>query len=233
MNKKQAVKSINKIGNIGYVIAKICRIFMMVGVIGSIVGAIIMFALPNDLFKLEISGGGTVTVDVEAAGESPIPVDIRDIRSGEMTLDLNGDKYVGVEPVISEDGKTITIAVTGGNKYISPDRVAVILLFTTVYLTVCFVVAVFIEKLCKALKTAESPFSESITVSMERFGWALIPWAVVHSAFESIMEQSFSETIDIRAGFSLSVVLAVLLIFGLVKIFKYGAVLQQEADETL
>ena len=233
MNKEQAVKSINKIGKAGYIIAKICRIALMIGMIGSLVGAIVLFAIPNDVFKVSLTSSGVAEFNFEAADKSVIPVDIGQSDIEEFNLELNKDRYVAADTTVSEDGKMMTIALTGGEKYASPDRVAVILLIAMVYMIPCIIVMFFIEKLCKALQTSDSPFTENVITAMERFSWSLIPWAICTSVFENIVDQAFSLTIQIKMGVSLSAILTVILIFGLVKVFKYGAVLQQESDETL
>jgi len=233
MNKEHAVESINKMGKIGYIIAKICRIALIVGVIGSLVGAVILFALPNDLFKISISGNGTFTMNPDSMEKSVVKADVDRAFSEDMSLEINNNRYVYTNCTVSDDGKEITYDVVGGDIYVSPDRVAVMLLVAAVYISICLVVAIFVEKICKALKTCNSPFATEVTAAMERFAWSLIPWALVKSTFESFMNQAFSETVHISAGFEMSTFLAVFLIFGLVRIFKYGAALQQESDETL
>ncbi|MCR4947055.1 MAG: DUF2975 domain-containing protein [Lachnospiraceae bacterium] len=233
MNKEQAVKSINSIGKAGYIIAKICKIGLIIGMIGSLIAAIVLFVIPNDLFRVSLTGNGVAEFNFEAADKSVIPVDIDESTIKEFDLELNQDDYVSTEMTVSEDGKMMTIALSGGEKYASPDRVAVILLIAAVYMIICIVVMSFVEKLCKALKTSESPFAENVITSMERFSWSLIPWAVLTSMFENYVDQAFSRNINLEMGISLSSVLVVVLIFGLVRVFKYGAVLQQESDETL
>ena len=60
---------------------------------------------------------------------------------------------------------------------------------------------------------------ESVIKAMRAFGISLIPWAV------------FRLCVGSTAG--VAILLLAFVIFLLVKIFKYGAELQQESDETL
>jgi hypothetical protein len=68
---------------------------------------------------------------------------------------------------------------------------------------------------------------------MKNCAWVLIPWCVLGGAFESFMATAF--TSNIRTGFNIDIptVIVILLLFGLAYVFKYGAVLQTESDETL
>ena len=68
---------------------------------------------------------------------------------------------------------------------------------------------------------------------MKHLAVALIPWCII----SSVSDSTFSSIVSGKPSFSLSVdlgmVLVVLVVLVLVYIFKYGAVLQQESDETL
>lgn len=231
MNKEYAVGSINKIGKIGYIIAKICRIFIMIGAIGSLVGAIIMLAVPDDLFEIRTSGNGFV--QLKAEGAKYADMEITESVLEEFNVDLNNEKYAAGEVKFSPDHKYIIADITGGDKFVNPNRIAFMLFSVVVYLAATLVVVIFVEKLCKEFRDSDSPFTDRIVTALERFAWSIIPWAFIHTTFSGFIQNAFSRDMDLHLGFSLSMVLAVLLIFGIAKIFKYGAVLQKESDETL
>ena len=62
---------------------------------------------------------------------------------------------------------------------------------------------------------------------------ALIPWTIVSTIINSILDSAKSGSASVSITLDLGVVLIVLAVLVLVYIFKYGAVLQQESDETL
>jgi len=59
----------------------------------------------------------------------------------------------------------------------------------------------------------------------------LIPWTVVSTVSDVVLYHS--ERFPINFSVNINMVIVVLLVLALVYIFKYGAVLQQESDETL
>lgn len=92
---------------------------------------------------------------------------------------------------------------------------------------------IFAGRLAKAFRDCESPFEDSVIRRMKQFAYSLIPWAVASSVIGNLLQSIW--TASPRFGFSLDfgVIIAVLVILALAYIFQYGAVLQQESDETL
>ena len=68
---------------------------------------------------------------------------------------------------------------------------------------------------------------------MQNLAYALIPWAFATSFKDAATESLIKGGNDFAWSLDLGVVLVVLVVFLLVYIFKYGAILQQESDETL
>lgn len=89
-----------------------------------------------------------------------------------------------------------------------------------------------VNKLMKALKKCETPFSDDVIKYMNRFAYSLIPAVVLN-----MLTSSSWDSIKIGTGFDFSFdvasVFLVVIVFVLVIIFKYGAQLQKESDETL
>lgn len=61
----------------------------------------------------------------------------------------------------------------------------------------------------------------------------MIPMAFVSSITNSVIQSISSNRIYLNWNVDLTVVIAILLVFAMAYIFKYGAMLQQESDETL
>ena len=63
---------------------------------------------------------------------------------------------------------------------------------------------------------------------------SLIPWTIISSMAESFVANLLNVgSFEFGISVDFNVVLVIVLIFVLVYIFKYGAVLQRESDETL
>ena len=104
------------------------------------------------------------------------------------------------------------------------------------------VALVMFLKLSDAFRVCRSPFDEAVIRRMNIFAWTLIVCAVVGSfagsAAQSAVMAFQNAGIHVGAknfGVSLDLypIFAALIVFFLCMIFRYGAQLQQEADETL
>ena len=91
----------------------------------------------------------------------------------------------------------------------------------------------FIKNLCKEIKVCESPFSEGVITNIKRLAYSLIPWVFISGITDSIVGSAFTGKVSIDLNIQLGMVMVVLIVLALAYIFRYGAVLQQESDETL
>ena len=94
------------------------------------------------------------------------------------------------------------------------------------------VVLVFIEKLCKSFQKCESPFEDEVLLNLKNFSISMIPWAIV-STLGGEIATLMTDGDVVFGGIDLTYVFIALVIIGLTFIFKYGAMLQKESDETL
>ena len=103
----------------------------------------------------------------------------------------------------------------------------------SIWLALELVVLFFLKRICKALSVCETPFSETVIDSMQKLSISLIP-VFVYSLFkDSLIESLMYGEMSLGIEFDFFTVLMVVLVFLLTFIFKYGAMLQQESDETL
>ncbi len=233
MNKETAIGRINKIGKAGHIIALIARIVVIVGLVCTLIGLITLAVLPKDLFAIRYGGNGSFTLDLGDAkvADELMSNDNRLIE--DMTISLNGDRLTAGEASVRQEGTKIIADLSGEGAAITPMSIIKLLATVIVYLGVTVVIVIFIELFCKALEKCVSPFDDAVIKALERLAWALIPWAFISTTAKSIMSSAFSTNTNISVGVNLTTILGVLLIFGLAQIFKYGALLQAESDETL
>ena len=88
----------------------------------------------------------------------------------------------------------------------------------------------FFRALMKQFVVCDTPFSDCIVKKMRAFAIALIPCMAVYHAVGAVKNNVLGN--DGSTGLILSVVF-VLVIFVLTMIFKYGAELQKEHDDTV
>ena len=249
--KEQAIQKINKVGKISRIIAIVCKVIMSIALVISLVSAIGCFLAPEDAMKVAVSTKMRTITDYEAMGmqiseeamESML--DISD-EPGQMTrvemkqnLFVNGSfrfqsrnqEFIPVGA--SFEGSILTMEMMTDEVTVDLRDVAGMMMVSVIATTVTLVTLCFIESLCKAFRDCTSPFEENVIKKMQNLAISLIPWTVVTSITESVLQSFLSGGMQLNITVDMGVVLVVLVVIVLVYIFKYGAVLQQESDETL
>ncbi len=232
--KEKAVTKINKFGKIGIVIGHIARVGLVITAISAI--AIGIFMMSVDLLDMSYQSLINVQVDKDAylglIGED-YAEDMQESWDEEAmngTLMVNSDEFSQVSVEQTEDGAVMTMA-TEPVAIFSPVKCIVFMVCTLIYLAAVFVSVTFIMKLCRELRDCETPFSEAVIQRMKQVSISLIPWVVTAPFATASMNSLVTGGFDVT--FELGSFVLVFIVFALTQIFKYGAMLQQESDETL
>lgn len=229
--KELSVKKINTIGKAGNIIALICRIVLIIAILGLIAAMIVINVLPKNLVKVNIGTDVGVTVDI--SGLSDLPEEAQqEIRKSldEASKDMGEDGSITEYEVTDS---TIFIRFMHNAHTIVIRDVNSPLVVGMFYVVGSYVILWFIAMLCRALRDCESPFDDTVIRRMRNFAFSLIGWCVLSIVCNIIISSIFATAIQVSVGFSLGTVLLVLVILGLCGIFRYGAKLQKEHDETL
>lgn len=244
MKKEEAILKINKLGNISNIIVRICKVFVILGLVFTVLGTIITMVLPKDFIQMDLSATAEVMVDMSTMGVAFTEEDREIFATGlydgleedekeeiQMSMDVNGSVYEASEIVMEEDAVRVKGTVETYTVELGDLRLVMILAIVT--LVALLVTLVFSGRLCRAFRDCQSPFEEGIVKNLTYLAYSLCPWVVMNSLSSSIRETIFTNNVQYILGVDLGVVVVILLIFVLAYIFKYGAVLQQESDETL
>lgn len=236
--KKEAISKINKMGKIGHIIAKIANIFMVLGIV-IVVAAMIAFAvMPKDLVTFKMSGSADVSVNLASIGQSITEEEvlkelgIKDVGADASgKLKLNQVEYGVDEVEIIED--TINLKTSAESVSFQLGDFQFLMIAALISILMVAVVVYFVQKLCKAFRYCESPFEEKVIKSMQNLAIAIIPWTLVSSILDTYMSSFLTNGGGISFEINVGNIVVCLVIFALTYVFKYGAVLQQESDETL
>ena len=235
--KTQAIQKINKIGKVGCIITMIGRVLLIIGVVGTLIGMItIALFIPRGMLTVTMDGNAQVQLDLSAAGKT-LPVEEQDrINSGEHSNDfsyisMDGASYDLSEVVATDTGYT----VSGGRAVTVFDMhnltiTLIPILLTIIAALVCMVLA---GRLCKSFRDCETPFSENVIRGLRHLAYSLVPLMILSSFAESAARSIFSGKMRLDFSLNLGMIVAAVFVFMLVAVFKYGAMLQQESDETL
>lgn len=218
--KNENVAKINKLGKISRIFINVLRVFVIIGlVIVPIAGAMVMM-IPND--SLKATGSGYAQIIVE---DNKVLEEIVDLRFEETDLDA---KFWGmsVKCLVNEEkdaDNNRVVNFEGEIKELSVKQIKLMAIFTAIateLFLVCVLIALsYAKKLAIALENCNSPFEEEVLRRMKGFGIALAVWAGI---------------VLLLGGISgIAAVFVVLIVLMFISIFKYGAQLQQESDETL
>lgn len=230
--KEKAIKKINKLGKIGGIVAKIARIFMIIGVVSLLVCGIILLVIPKDLVKITVSGKMGMEFNFEKYFDTDIDQEELDKIIGDTgSIDVEDGKEYAVSDVVVEDG-VIKVSAEADDISYSLRKLSGTMFAGVFSMAAWIVVLVFIEKLCKSFQKCESPFEEEVLTNLKNFSISMIPWAVVSTLSGEIASLMMDGDI-VLGGIDLTYVFIALVIIGLTFIFKYGAMLQKESDETL
>ncbi len=232
MDKSEAIVRINKIGKAGKIVATICKVFVIIGMVGVIIGMIAVASIPKD--SITVSGAGTVNIHVDGdklgvTGAESLEqyfkkhgVSIQEEIDSAADIEVK-DNQIDISGVSEETGKAFDI-----HSLVWP-LVMLELLFASMLVVIWFSGFLF-----RDFKTCESPFEEKIVKDLKNIAYAMIGLTVM-SSFNQGLDFSLTDPDVYTVGFRIdfAMVIATLLVFALAYIFKYGAVLQQESDETL
>ena len=230
--KQEVVAKINKFGKIGEVIAQISRIFVILGAVILLVAGIFMLAVPKDLLTLDYYVGMDMQVDLDTVGETITEDDMAELEADAYTVTTSDTEMVIVDVEADEEANTLNVKFASEpTNMFNATKIVIFILLQLLLLVVNFITITFIVKLCKEFKTCETPFSEGVIKRIKQVGFSLIPWCIVYPTAEAAANFMVSNNLNI--SIDIGMIIMVLVVLALAYIFQYGAMLQQESDETL
>lgn len=216
--KDQTIRNINDLGKVSRIIIIIFKVFAIVGIVCFLFGGIVAAAIPGDSITFKGTSKADIIIDYDKLPKSMISVD----KGSETFHPFGTDISISVtEGDETDDGTVYNMdANIKEIKYGDIKPLALLCLFgIAVFCAVILVALIFGQKLAKALSVCDSPFEENVVKAMANFGKSLIPLAV------------FFVIINGLSGIGTALTILIVLLF--IQIFKYGAKLQKESDETL
>jgi len=226
--RSETIERINKFGKVGNIVALIAKVICIVGLVGCLIATIVCTVFPENFVDIKIDTAAEVAVDMNVI-DVKLSDDVASKIASEITENVSVDGGEVTSVVI--ENNTITLDTTGENISFSLKDVAGITLAATATLVAMLVTLFFIGALCKAFAKCETPFEENVIRKMNNLAISVIPMVVFSYVTEVVANYVMSGDVNLSIDFT--AILVILVLFMLVHIFKYGAVLQQESDETL
>ena len=223
---------VNRIGKAGKIVSIILIVLLGIGAFGLLIGGIACAVLPQDLVEVSLRPVVDVKVDKELMGAEWTNMDklLKEAqeKAGEeldgagVALE-KGDEglLVHVDP---KDEADATFGLRDANRAIWAGLVGIASAIVTL---------VMFLKLCQAFEVCRTPFDEPVIRRLNIFAWTLIVCAVVSCFARGSVSAILSGWQRVSFNLNLTSVFTALIVFFLCMVFRYGAQLQREADETL
>ena len=220
---------VNKIGLIGKIVSIVLIVLMSIGALGLLIGGIACVALPKDAVQVSVIPNVDVTVNKSLMSSEWKSIDEALAEANEKV----GEKFDGV--TIEKTDDSLTVHAVNPEEVKSFGIRDALKAFLSLFIGAAgaIVTLVMFLKLCDAFRVCRSPFDETIIKRMNVFAWALIICAVVGSITTAVASAAVAGIGNFSFNLSLAPVITALIVFFLCMIFRYGAKLQQESDETL
>ncbi|MGN0658025.1 MAG: DUF2975 domain-containing protein [Emergencia sp.] len=246
------VKRINKFGRVGKIVTVVLIVIMLIGTAAAAAGSVFLSRLPEDAVSVKVAGRAEIRADenffqkyfglftdgfsysTDELSEEDLENDMTalpDEGRVDMKMSVNGAEF-SKAVMRSEDGKKILEAETGEYEYRIKDLI--IVLVSAILLMLSAAAALFfLRKLFACIETCETPFSEDIVKALQRFTVSLVPVAVISSAAETLSNSLLIPGAGLDIKLDGGMIIACIVAFCLGTVFRYGAQLQKESDETL
>ncbi len=229
--KEQAVNKINKMGKVSNVVVTICKVCIIIGIVIFGLAGAGCALIPDGTMRVVSTEKVAVELEYDKFGAGMEEAEILDWVNGTFEGLLINNKEVAVEEV-DIVGNKMNVTQEAQQFELDFHDLGWMNFVLVIMLVLVLITLIFAGGLCKAFRDCESPFEENVIKKMQHFAYSLIPWTVGSSGITAVKNLMLGES-NYWLSVDLGMVLVVLVVFMLVHIFKYGAVLQQESDETL
>ena len=235
--ENSGIKKINTAGKIGYIIS----IFLIIGTILGMVAIGICTAGAIVISDNDINIKVATNINVNSTGNFLEKINsfifvkgVEDLSTltekGEEGLKLD-DSDISELSVVEKDGGLLINAKTN-EITISMKRVIIALIAGFLFLGAVTVSLYKVKALMKSLRECQTPFSDEVIKNMTKFANSLVVVVVLEILLSGFWS-SIKTGMKYEISFNLGSVLLVAVIYILIIVFKYGAQLQRESDETL
>ena len=216
-------RKINIFGKVGKIITTVIIVLLLVAEGAMLAGTIALAIIPHD----------AVTADVEAKANVKIDADYFNMKDGEIKIPGRVTVFsTKLDPNFEVKNGTAELNAETGNLHFDLADVIKLLAVGMVKLAAVIVALYFFKALMKAFRSCDLPFDDNVIKKMRAFAIALIPTMVVSSAANGVLGGLFTGKFSFGSVELLPVAFA-FIIFVLTAIFRYGAMLQKEHDETV
>lgn len=216
--KNENVVKINKLGKVSRILIVIIMVVTMITMVCLPIVMAFMLIIPNDGVKINGEASVNIIVDRENVPDNVFKIEESDFNSKIFGTAL---KWIVKDKGVVNGEHLVTIE--GGVKNLTGKQLKSIVIVACIggeiILISLYIALIFAKRLAKALETCRSPFEDEVLKRMKPFGIAFAVWG--------------GAVLVINGISGLLAVFAVIIVLLFISIFKYGAQLQQQSDDTV
>ncbi len=240
-----SIKSkVNRIGLVGQIASVILIVLMAIAIFSLIITMILFALIPKDSIQIGFRSDFDVKVTDKLIGPFMDDITQEGLDGFNADVSVNGRDYGKIDLEKQADG----IVAKGSSERITLDlsRIANALVAALIYTVTLLVVFIFLKRLSDGFRRCDTPFSDDVVSRMTVFAWVLLIGSIVSSVAQAVANTLIARSTQLEFSinpsgmqtglhfsFSFAPILIALIVLFLVTIFRYGAKLQKEADETL
>lgn len=224
--KEEIIGKVNKLGKAGVIVTKISSVIVWIAFVMCSLMLIAAIVLPKEALSVTLMQRASIDINLSKFVDS---LDIvmeydEDVEIDDISYKVEDLEQEGAQLKAEAQSETFTFTL----------KDMIWILAAALLVLIAMVIALrYIEKLCKLFQKCETPFAGEIADAIKKVAFSLIPFAVF-SQFKDIgIDNIANGEWDLTLGVDLMAVILILFVFLLSAIFRYGAELQQESDETL
>lgn len=213
--REDTISKINSVGKVSRIVSKIAKIAAAIGAVACLVAVIIGICMPKDVMHFSGSASSRLSADTTYVSDLETS-----LKTGTKKI-LGAELEIKVTETLEDKIKNLDIELVADDVTGSSFKLFIILsgIVGMLYSVAIWIIMNFAMKFSKALETCKSPFEENVLSAMKKFGISLIPFGIVALAISGIS--------------AIALILVILVVMLFINIFKYGADLQQESDDTV
>ena len=226
----QLVRRMNTVGKVGRIITIIVIVLAIIASVAMAAAAVVVTVLPEDTISVNVSAQADVVLSDKIFGAINDTI-VKEVNS---SAPKQIDVGIGGVKVQAENDNGNAVIHADAEKFHLESGMLAPYIWIAMFNCIAFVVcAFFFNGLMKELSAAPSPFTEGVVRKMKFFALAILAASVATSLVNSFIPLLLTSGHIYTLSFNFISIIAVVIIFVLATVFRYGAQLQKESDETL
>ncbi len=240
--KEKYIKRINTLGKVGNIIVNILKGITIAAMAMIVISYLFFDSLGKGIVEVKLCDKAELSLDLREFGfiyseqDKSEQAQYEKFDFDSFYREAFNEPQAGFGKVVVGEFISTKLILSGSNDKevdnIYVDRADTYLIAMFLYAVIIFVSLVFAGRFFKALRYSHSPFGEFVIKNMRKFAYSLIPWGLFGPSF-SVASVGFVKQYSVSMGLNFVTISVIIVLLFLVYVFKYGAMLQQESDETL